>query len=191
MASIRTTTRSLAKVIRPLGASRQSISATSTNSCRRFAATEAAASTSSSSAPPPAGDAKIHKLVDDISSLSLLQAADLVSLLKTRLNITEIAMPAASAAPVAAAAPVEEEVAPPEEKPKEKSTFTLRLESFDAASKAKVIREVKATFANMNLMEAKKFAESVPQTLKENIPKEEAEKLKAAFEALGAKVVME
>lgn len=100
-------------------------------------------------------------------------------------------MPAASAAPVAAAAPVEEEVAAPEEKPKEKSTFTLRLESFDAASKAKVIREVKATFANMNLMEAKKFAESVPQTLKENIPKEEAEKLKAAFEALGAKVVME
>jgi len=43
----------------------------------------------------------------------------------------------------------------------------------------------------MNLMEAKKFAESVPQVLKENVPKEEAEKLKAAFEALGAKLVME
>jgi len=43
----------------------------------------------------------------------------------------------------------------------------------------------------MNLMEAKKFAESVPQVLKENVPKEEAEKLKAAFEALGAKIIME
>ncbi|PVG02543.1 ClpS-like protein [Serendipita vermifera] len=159
--------------------------------------------------PPPAGDAKINKLVDDIASLSLLQAADLVSLLKTRLNITEIALPAASAAPVATAPAVEEEPAPQEvwaiymlerkdcllqieqEKPKEKTMFTLRLESFNADSKAKVIREVKATFANMNLMEAKKFAESVPQTLKENVPKEEAEKLKAAFEALGAKVTLE
>lgn len=158
---------------------------------RRFASTEVSSSSSTSSVPPPAGDAKINKLVDDIASLSLLQAADLVSLLKTRLNITEIALPAASAAPVATAPAVEEEAAPQEEKPKEKTMFTLRLESFNADSKAKVIREVKATFANMNLMEAKKFAESVPQTLKENVPKEEAEKLKAAFEALGAKVTLE
>jgi large subunit ribosomal protein L7/L12 len=79
----------------------------------------------------------------------------------------------------------------PAQKPKEKTIFTLRLESFDATAKAKVIREVKAIVPNMNLMEAKKFAESVPQVLKENVPKEEAEKLKATFEALGAKVIME
>lgn len=124
-------------------------------------------------------------------------------------------MPAASAAPaaaVASAAPAEDEEPAAEvhrpsayhvyvhpshwplfstQKPKEKTIFTLRLESFDAAAKAKVIREVKSIVPNMNLMEAKKFAESVPQVLKENVPKEEAEKLKAAFEALGAKIVME
>ncbi|KAG8787150.1 hypothetical protein FRB91_001028 [Serendipita sp. 411] len=192
MASVRTTTNAF-KGLRTVGALSRTVSRPPCHSRWRTASTEAAVASTSNPTPPPPGvtDPKLNKMVDDISSLSLLQAADLVSLLKTRLNITEIALPAASAAPVAASAPAEEDAPAQEEKPKEKTAFTLRLESFDAASKAKVIREVKATFANMNLMEAKKFAESVPQTLKENIPKEEAEKLKAAFEALGAKVTME
>ncbi|KAG8677992.1 hypothetical protein FRC08_018154, partial [Ceratobasidium sp. 394] len=134
---------------------------------QRCLATEAAAT--SSTAPPPTTDPKLVGMVDDISKLTLLQAADLVALLKTRLNITEIAMPAAAAAPVAGAgaAPVED-AAPAEEKPKEKTIFTVKLEKIDAANKAKVIREVKAIMPNMNLVEAKKFVESVPKTLKEN-----------------------
>lgn len=69
--------------------------------------------------------------------------------LKTKLNITEVAMP--SAGPAAAAAPTEaaEEV----EKPKEKTIFTVKLEKFDAGAKAKIIREVKAIMPNMNLVE--------------------------------------
>ncbi|CAE6532101.1 unnamed protein product [Rhizoctonia solani] len=101
-------------------------------------------------------------------------------------------MPAASApvtgAPTAAASAEE---APAEEKPKEKTIFNVKLEKFDPASKAKIIREVKAIMPNMNLVEAKKFVESVPKMLKENIPKEEAEKLAKTLKELGATVLLE
>ncbi|RUS27943.1 39S ribosomal protein L12, mitochondrial-like protein [Jimgerdemannia flammicorona] len=131
---------------------------------------------------------KITAIVEQIASLTLLQTADLVSLLKTRLNIADIAMPtmvqAAPAAP-AVAAPVEEE------KPAEKTEFKVRLEVVDAAAKAKVIREIKSIIPGINLVEAKKFVESVPKVIKENVPKEEAEKLKKTLEALGATVVLE
>jgi len=150
-------------------------------------ATEA---TSQSTPPPPSplpADPKISKIVDDISALTLLQAADLVTLLKSRLNIQEIAMPVAAAPATSAVAESEA----PEEKPKEKTSFNVKLESFDASAKAKVIKEVKALVANLTLIEAKKFVESLPQVLKENMPKEEAEKLKATLEGLGAVVKLE
>ncbi|KAH9955541.1 ribosomal protein L7/L12 C-terminal domain-containing protein [Russula dissimulans] len=137
--------------------------------------------------PGTPSDPALHRLVDDISALTLLQAADLVTLLKTRLNIQEIALPAAGAAGAAAGAGVEEAAA----KPKEKTIFNVKLESFDAGSKPKVIKEVKAIVPNLTLIEAKKFVESVPKVLKEGIPKEDAEKLKKAFEAVGAVVVLE
>lgn len=97
-------------------------------------------------------DAKISGIVDQIEKLTLLEAADLVSHLKTRLNITEIAMPAASAAPAAAGAGAAAADEPAEEtaKPKEKSVFTLKLAGLkDPTAKAKVIREVKAANSNM------------------------------------------
>jgi len=130
----------------------------------------------------------VQRIVDEISSLTLLEAADLVSQLKTRLNIQEIALPAASAGPAAAAAPVE---VAEEEKPKEKTIFNVKLEKFDAASKAKIIKEIKALIPGMNLVEAKKFVESAPKVIKENVPKEEAEKLMKTFTDLGATVVLE
>ncbi|PCH41618.1 60S ribosomal protein L7/L12-like protein [Wolfiporia cocos MD-104 SS10] len=160
-------------------------------SSSRCLATAAEASTSSAPPPPVASaDPKLNKIVDDISGLTLLQAADLVSLLKARLNIQEIAMPAAAAAPAApgAAAASEDAV---EEKPKEKTIFTVKLESFDATAKPKIIREVKALVPNLTLIEAKKFVESLPQTLKENLPKEEAEKMQKTFTDLGAVVKLE
>ncbi|KAF7353084.1 54S ribosomal protein L12, mitochondrial [Mycena venus] len=155
-------------------------------------ATEAAPAKSAPPPPPPgkaaSKDPTISRLVDDISGLTLLQAADLVTLLKSRLNIQEIAMPTAAAAPAAAAAPSEE---PEAEKPKEKTVFNVQLESFDAGAKPKIIREVKALVPNLTLIDAKKFVESLPKTLKENLPKEEAEKLKKTFEALGAVVKLD
>ncbi|TFK73032.1 ClpS-like protein [Pluteus cervinus] len=145
---------------------------------------------SSSTPPPPvvSTNPTITRIVDDISGLTLLQAADLVTALKARLNIQEIAMPAASAAPAAAEAASDE---PAPEKPKEKTIFTVKLESFDATSKAKIIKEVKALVPNLTLIEAKKFVESVPKVLKENLPKEEAEKMQKLFEGLGGVVKLE
>ncbi|KAK0524971.1 54S ribosomal protein L12, mitochondrial [Tilletia horrida] len=171
----------------------------------RSLATNAAPATSGSSAtppPPPAGagassskDAatspKLTGLVDAIEKLTLLEAAELVTALKTRLNITEVAMPAASAAP-AAAAPAAAAPAAEEEKPKEKTVFTIKLKGLkDATAKAKVIREVKAINSSMNLVEAKKFVESAPQTLKEGVNKEEAEKIKKAIEDAGGVIELD
>jgi large subunit ribosomal protein L7/L12 len=102
-------------------------------------------------------------------------------------------MPAASAAPVAAAAaPAADAAAEQEEKPKEKTVFTLKLKGLkDASAKAKVIKEIKALNSNMNLVEAKKFVESAPQVLKEGLTKDEAEKLQKAIEAAGGLVERE
>ncbi|KAL0074596.1 ribosomal protein L7/L12 C-terminal domain-containing protein [Phycomyces blakesleeanus] len=132
-------------------------------------------------------DPKISAIVDQIETLTLLQTSSLVSLLKTRLNIQDIAMPVAvpgAGAGAGAAAPVEEE------KAAEKTEFNVKIEKVDAASKAKIIREVK-NLAGLNLVEAKKFVESVPKVLKESLPKEDAIKLQKALEALGATVVLE
>lgn len=96
-------------------------------------------------------------------------------------------MPAAAAP---AAVPVAAEVVE-EEKPKAKTIFNVKLESFAATSKPKIIKEVKAMVPNLTLIEAKKFVESLPKVLKENLPKEDAEKLKSTFEALGAVVVLD
>lgn len=97
-----------------------------------------------------------------------------------------------------------------QEKPKEKTIFNVMLKSFDATAKPKIIREVKALVPNLTLIDvsaviatlnwldlcafrsqAKKFVESVPKVLKENLSKEDADKLKSTFEALGAIVVLE
>ncbi|KAG5645760.1 hypothetical protein DXG03_005297 [Asterophora parasitica] len=169
-------------------------------------ATEAAKSTPP---PPPAAptstDATVSRIVDDISGLTLLQASDLVTQLKSRLNIQEIALPTAAAPAAAPAAAAEEPTqastqhswkdcimtARTQEKPKEKTIFNVKLESFDAGSKPKIIREVKALVPNLTLIDAKKFVESLPKVLKENLPKEEAEKLQKTFEALGAVVKLD
>ncbi|KAF7966934.1 hypothetical protein HWV62_36388 [Athelia sp. TMB] len=181
-------TSALRALARPV-ARQPRLTISSASSSRRLATAAVADASSSTSPPPPATstDPKIGRIVDDISGLTLLQAADLVSLLKTRLNIQEIAMPAASAAPVAAAAAEEA----PEEKPKEKTIFNVTLESFDAGAKPKIIREVKALVPNLTLIDAKKFVESLPKMLKENLSKEDADKMKATFEALGAVVKLD
>ncbi|KAK3626828.1 54S ribosomal protein L12, mitochondrial [Elasticomyces elasticus] len=133
---------------------------------------------------------KIATIVDQIGSLTLLETADLVSKLKTTLNIPDMPMGGfgGPAAP-AAAAPAEEpeEAAPAKE---EKTLFNLKLESFDAGSKPKVIKEVKAMLG-LSLVDSKKFVESAPKVMKEGVPKEEAEKMIETMKALGAVVKME
>ncbi|KAI2788451.1 54S ribosomal protein L12 [Penicillium oxalicum] len=154
-----------------------------TPSYRRWESTEAAA------APV---NPKIAQIVDQISTLTLLETADLVSSLKTRLNIPDLpvggfAMAAGPGGAAAAPAVEEEEAAPAAA---EKTLFNIKLESFEAASKAKIIKEVK-NMLGLSLVDSKKFVESVPKVMKESVPKEEAEKIMETLKGLGAKVVME
>ncbi|KAI8828126.1 ribosomal protein L7/L12 C-terminal domain-containing protein [Chytridium lagenaria] len=136
-------------------------------------------------------DPKIAEIVEKIAGLSLLETAGLVQALKVKLNITEVAVQAVAAPAASAAAPAAEAAAPVEEKAPEKSAFKVKLEKFDAAAKAKIIREIKNLIPGSNLVEAKKFVESVPKVIKENVPKDEAEKMKTLLEGLGATIVLE
>lgn len=95
--------------------------------------------------------------------------------------------PSSGAAAAPAAAVEEDEPAPVVQ---EKTLFNLKLQSFDAGSKPKVIKEVKSMLG-LSLVDSKKFVESAPKLMKEGVPKEEAEKIVEALKALGAVVVME
>lgn len=95
---------------------------------------------------------------------------------------------AAGSAPAAAPPPAEEEEAAPAAQ--EKTLFNLKLQSFEAASKPKVIKEIKSMLG-LSLVDSKKFVESAPKLMKEAVPKEEAEKIVEMLKGLGAVVVME
>ena len=92
----------------------------------------------------------------------------------------------AAAAP--AVAPVEEEEAAPEKV--EKTLFNLKLVSFEATAKPKIIKEIKGMLG-LSLVDSKKFVESAPKLMRENVPKEEADKIVVALKALGGVVEME
>lgn len=150
---------------------------------KRFESTAA-----ESSAPATPVDPRIASIVSEISKLTLLETAQLVSELKRELKIADVAMPAfsapAAAAPAADAAPAEKEPV------EEKMIFVVKLESFDPKSKPKIIKEVK-TLLSVSLVEAKKIVESAPKVLKEGVPKEDAEKIKSTIEALGGKITLD
>ena len=108
---------------------------------------------------------------------------------QSKLNIPDMPMGSFSASPAApAAAPVEEEEAAPVQQ--EKTLFNLKLESFEAAAKPKIIKEIKSMLG-LSLVDSKKFVESAPKMMKEGVPKEEAEKILETLKGLGAKVLME
>lgn len=134
---------------------------------------------------------KITDLVDQIAQLNLLEVADLNALLKTRLNITESApvIMGGMAAPAAAPATDEEEedAAPAAVQ----TSFTIKLNGFDAAKKVALIKELKSNLEGMNLVQAKKFVEACPAVVKSDIGKDEAETLKKALEGAGGQCVIE
>ncbi|KAM9222075.1 large ribosomal subunit protein bL12m [Leptosomus discolor] len=135
---------------------------------------------------------KVRQLVRDIAGLTLLEVADLNALLKETLKIPDVGvMPAAAAASLlpSQAAPQEEEKEVSLKK--EKTHFTVRLTEMKATDKVKLIKEVKNFVPGVNLVQAKKLVESLPQEIKANASKEEAEKIKAALEAAGGTVVLE
>ncbi|ABE40422.1 LSU ribosomal protein L12P [Rhodopseudomonas palustris BisB5] len=119
--------------------------------------------------------ADLQKIVDDLSSLTVLEAAELAKLLEEKWGVSAAAAVAVAAAPGAAAAAVEE-----------KTEFTVVLASA-GDKKIEVIKEVRA-ITGLGLKEAKDLVEGAPKPIKEGVNKDEAEKLKAQLEKAGAKV---
>ncbi|KAI5296516.1 hypothetical protein KEM52_000924 [Ascosphaera acerosa] len=152
---------------------------------RRWEGTAAAAAAAATSTNP-----KIAQIVDQIAQLNLLETADLVASLKSKLNIPDLPVGGFAAGPAQAApapAAEEEEAAPAAA---EKTLFNLKLESIEGGSKPKIIKEIKAMLG-LSLVDSKKFVESTPKVMKESVPKEECEKIIELMKGLGAKVTME
>ncbi|MFT0861102.1 50S ribosomal protein L7/L12 [Ancylobacter sp. G4_0304] len=121
--------------------------------------------------------ADLSKLVDELSSLTVLEAAELAKLLEEKWGVSAAAAVAVAAAPAGgAAAPAAEE----------QTEFTVVLAAA-GDKKIEVIKEVRA-ITGLGLKEAKDLVEGAPKPVKEGVAKDEAEKLKAQLEKAGAKV---
>ncbi|MFH6782195.1 MULTISPECIES: 50S ribosomal protein L7/L12 [Methylobacterium] len=119
--------------------------------------------------------ADLAKLVDDLSSLTVLEAAELAKMLEEKWGVSAAAAVAVAAGPAAAAAPVEEQ-----------TEFTVVLAAA-GDKKIEVIKEVRA-ITGLGLKEAKDLVEGAPKPVKEGVSKDDAAKLKAQLEKAGAKV---
>jgi len=119
--------------------------------------------------------ADLSKIVDELSTLTVLEAAELAKLLEEKWGVSAAAAVAAAGPAAAAAAPAEE-----------KTEFTVVLAAA-GDKKIEVIKEVRA-LTGLGLKEAKDLVEGAPKPVKEGVNKEEAEKVKAQLEKAGAKV---
>jgi large subunit ribosomal protein L7/L12 len=120
--------------------------------------------------------ADLQKIVDELSSLTVLEAADLAKLLEEKWGVSAAAAVAVAAGPAGAGAAAAEE----------KTEFTVVLASA-GDKKIEVIKEVRA-LTGLGLKEAKDLVEGAPKTVKEGATKDEADKMKATLEKVGAKV---
>jgi large subunit ribosomal protein L7/L12 len=119
--------------------------------------------------------ADLSKIVDELSTLTILEAAELAKMLEEKWGVTAAAAVAVAAAPGAAAAVAEE-----------KTEFTVVLAAV-GDKKIEVIKEVRA-LTGLGLKEAKDLVEGAPKPVKEGVNKDEANKIKTTLEKVGAKV---
>ena len=117
----------------------------------------------------------LNKIIEDLSKLTVVEAAELSKQLEEKWGVT-------AAVPVAAAAPAPGGAEPAEEK----TDFTIFLVS-SGDKKINVIKEVRA-FTGLGLKEAKDLVEAAPKEVKKGVPKKDAEEAKKKLEAAGAKV---
>ena len=121
--------------------------------------------------------ADLNKIVEDLSSLTVLEAAELSKLLEEKWGVSAAAPVAVAAAPAAGGGDAAAE---------EKTEFDIEL-SESGSNKIAVIKEVR-TITGLGLKEAKDLVEGAPKPLKQGVKKEEADEMKKALEAAGAKV---
>ena len=124
---------------------------------------------------------KLEKLVEDLSTLTVLEASELSKLLEEKWGVSAAAPVAVAAAGGAAAAPVEAA--------EEQTEFTVVLTA-GGEKKINVIKEVRSVRPDLGLKEAKDLVEGAPQNVKENVSKQEAEEIKAKLEAAGASITI-
>ena len=124
-------------------------------------------------------EGKMKEIVDWIETISVLELSQLVKALEARLGVSAAAPVAAAAAPAAGGGAAAAE---------EKTEFTVELTEA-GAQKIAVIKEVRA-ITGLGLKEAKDLVEGAPKPVKENVAKDEAEKIKKQLEAAGAKVTI-
>jgi large subunit ribosomal protein L7/L12 len=123
---------------------------------------------------------KLEKLVDDLSTLTVLEASELSKLLEEKWGVS-------AAAPVAVAAAGGGAAAAPAEAAEEQTEFTVMLTA-GGDKKINVIKEVRSVRPDLGLKEAKDLVEAAPTPVKENVSKQEAEEIKKKLEEAGASV---
>ena len=123
--------------------------------------------------------ADLNKIVDDLSSLTVLEAAELSKMLEEKWGVSAAAPVAVAAAPTTGGGEAAAE---------EKTEFDIEL-SESGSNKIAVIKEVR-TITGLGLKEAKDLVEGAPKPLKQGVKKEEADEMKKALEAAGAKVTL-
>ncbi len=127
---------------------------------------------------------KTDEILDSLKSLSLLEASELVKQIEEAFGVS-----AAPSAGVVMASPGAATGGGGDAAAEEKTEFDVVLESFDAAAKIKVLKEVRNA-TGLGLGDAKAMVEAAPKTIKEGASKEDAEALKKAIEAVGGKVTL-
>src|SRR3954469_21864354 len=125
--------------------------------------------------------ADLAKIVDDLSSLTVLEASELSKLLEEKWGVSAAAPVAVAAAPGAGGG------AAPAEAAEEQTEFTVMLMG-GGDKKINVIKEVRSVRPDLGLKEAKDLVEGAPQPVKENISKNEAEEIKKKLEEAGASI---
>ncbi|KAM6564649.1 hypothetical protein CsatB_024647 [Cannabis sativa] len=138
---------------------------------------------------------RVSAIAEEISGLTLLEVTDLTEVLREKLGVKEMPtmvmmMPGMGFGDLRGAGKGGAGAAKGEEKKVEKTAFDVKLDGFDAATKIKVIKEVR-TFTALGLKEAKELVEKAPTLLKKGVTKEEAETIIAKMKEVGAKVSME
>ena len=123
---------------------------------------------------------KLEKLVEDLSTLTVLEASELSKLLEEKWGVS-------AAAPVAVAAAGGGAAAPAAEAAEEQTEFTVMLTA-GGDKKINVIKEVRSVRPDLGLKEAKDLVEAAPAAVKENVSKQEAEEIKKKLEEAGASV---
>ncbi|HEY3815237.1 MAG TPA: 50S ribosomal protein L7/L12 [Caulobacteraceae bacterium] len=127
--------------------------------------------------------AKLEKIVEDLSALTVLEAAELSKLLEEKWGVSAAAPVAAAAAPAAGGG------AAPGGDDDVQTEFTVVLTS-GGDKRINVIKEVRSVRSDLGLKEAKDLVEGAPQNVKENVSKQEAEEIKAKLEAAGASITI-